>query len=266
MLNHSFAAQAFKDRGEAFFRCPADDCGNWLLAAKPGEILEIRGDKIVREKKIGLAPCGAAVCLVCKTELPRYAEPMSPGTVDPQVGQSVRAFSDGARPWRRAVVTAREASGVRVKYVQGGDEDATPRTPGGEHENRHASFVGWDALRVPVELARLAAMHDCPEDKLTQTEMDEATKRAMAQIGKQCPVCDQWIQKNDGCDWMTCGTVAHGCLGDCIRNGGCGIAFKWGSLKVADDPCGWKAASCIRDDFREILTGKTMKNRYRRMW
>ena len=81
-------------------------------------------------------------------------------------------------------------------------------------------------------------MHDCPEDKLTQTEMDEATKQAMAQIGKQCPVCDQWIQKNDGCDWMTCGTVAHGCLGDCIRNGGCGIAFKWGSLEVADDPCG----------------------------
>ena len=26
------------------------------------------------------------------------------------------------------------------------------------------------------------------------------------------------------------------------------------------------AASCIRDDFREILTGKTMQNRYRRMW
>ena len=28
----------------------------------------------------------------------------------------------------------------------------------------------------------------------------------------------------------------------------------------------YKPASCIRDDFREILTGKTMKNCYRRMW
>ncbi|KAK7249932.1 hypothetical protein SO694_00005442 [Aureococcus anophagefferens] len=206
--------RAFKDRGEAFFRCPADDCGNWLLAAKPGEIIEIRGDKIVREKKIGLAPCGAAVCLVCKTELPRYAEPMSPGTVDPRVGQSVGARSARAArgsPWRRAVVTARETSGVRVKYLQGGDEDATPRTPGGEHENRHARRY-------------------------------EATKQAMAQIGKQCPVCDQWIQKNDGCDWMTPAARpwprASRLPGDCIRNGGCGIAFKWGSLEVADDPCG----------------------------
>ena len=38
---------------------------------------------------------------------------------------------------------------------------------------------------------------------------------------------------------MSCGTQAHGKLADCLRNGGCGIAFQWNNLQVADDPCGW---------------------------
>ena len=39
---------------------------------------------------------------------------------------------------------------------------------------------------------------------------------------------------------MSCGTTAHGKLSDCLTNGGCGIAFKWGTLEVCDDPCGYK--------------------------
>ena len=73
-----------------------------------------------------------------------------------------------------------------------------------------------------------------------ELEAEKRTAAAMARLGKGCPVCGSFIQKNDGCDWMTCGTTAHGRLGDCLRNGGCGIAFKWSTLKVGDDPCGWK--------------------------
>ena len=55
---------------------------------------------------------------------------------------------------------------------------------------------------------------------------------------KKCPVCGIFIEKNEGCEWMMCGTKAHGSLKESIKNGGCGIAFNWDSLAVADDPCG----------------------------
>ena len=35
-----------------------------------------------------------------------------------------------------------------------------------------------------------------------------------------------------GCDFMMCGTVAHGKLRDAIRNGGCGYSFSWNSGKA----------------------------------
>ena len=35
---------------------------------------------------------------------------------------------------------------------------------------------------------------------------------------------------------------------------------------TADPLIAWKTASCGRDDLREILTGKTMRNRHRRAW
>ena len=37
-----------------------------------------------------------------------------------------------------------------------------------------------------------------------------------------------------------CGCESHGKLTDALRNGGCGISFKWGNLEIADDPCGFK--------------------------
>lgn len=86
-----------------------------------------------------------------------------------------------------------------------------------------------------------AVLHQCADFEGAQNvEPDEETKKLMATIGKRCPVCEQFIEKNEGCDWMMCGTKSHGFLKEVIRNGGCGIAFLWSSLQVNDDPCGWK--------------------------
>ena len=64
------------------------------------------------------------------------------------------------------------------------------------------------------------------------------------------------IEKADGCDWMLCGDKSHGnfcsfylslkttlvlktgSLANCIKFGGCGCAFQWNSLTIAQDPCG----------------------------
>ena len=310
-----FMLQAFKDRGEKFFRCPSNhNCGNWLLSAKPGEIIEVKGAKIVREKKIGLAPCGAAVCLVCHVEIPRFVKPLTKGTKEPAVGDAVRARLARQRPSvRPGVVVPGRAAAIaqimqrpavavadrlprslsRLGSFEGGDdeggdaaaEDGADNDPwmhakiekvleegavvrwatgaqsavvevavvNGEgiemranldleaaNENRHATFVAWSDIEVPLPIEQIAQAHECPEDKLSQEEMDDETRKTMESMGKRCPVCHSFIQKNDGCDWMSCGTTAHGSLKDCIRNGGCGIAFQWNSGTVADDPCGWK--------------------------
>lgn len=66
---------------------------------------------------------------------------------------------------------------------------------------------------------------------------DEESLALMAKIGKKCPVCAQFIEKNEGCDMMICGTRAHGELAEVIRNNGCGIPFMWSNLAFCDD--GW---------------------------
>eukprot|EP00929_Paragymnodinium_shiwhaense_P065780 TRINITY_DN32954_c0_g1_i2.p2 TRINITY_DN32954_c0_g1~~TRINITY_DN32954_c0_g1_i2.p2 ORF type:complete len:112 (-),score=16.80 TRINITY_DN32954_c0_g1_i2:121-456(-) len=61
---------------------------------------------------------------------------------------------------------------------------------------------------------------------------DLQTRMTMMNIGKKCPGCGQFIQKNDGCDVMMCGTTAHGRLEDALRNGGCGCIFNWGWMTL----------------------------------
>ena len=130
---------------------------------------------------------------------------------DLQVGiapvKSVRRF--GPRPKRPA---------VQVGVLAADDVEA-------DGENRHATFVAWANVEVPLPIEQIAQAHDCPEDRRSQAEMDEETRKTMEAMGKRCPACSSLIQKNDGCDWMTCGTTAHGSLADCIRNGGCGSRF-----------------------------------------
>lgn len=42
-----------------------------------------------------------------------------------------------------------------------------------------------------------------------------------------------FVVKDGGCDFMMCGTSAHGKLYDAISNGGCGHNFSWSSGKPA---------------------------------
>lgn len=50
-----------------FFSCP-DGCGDWLLPAEPGQELFQHDGRRYREAKVGVAPCGALVCLVCRCQ------------------------------------------------------------------------------------------------------------------------------------------------------------------------------------------------------
>ena len=83
----------------------------------------------------------------------------------------------------------------------------------------------------------------------------------------------RFASSDEGCDADDPACVVVVCCGDSITAGGHGGA-RWPELLQAELGKRYKIvnqgqsgpASCIRDDFREILTGKPMKNRYRRMW
>ena len=74
--------------------------------------------------------------------------------------------------------------------------------------------------------------------KATKNESDSLA--AIGKLGKQCPACKLFIEKNEGCDWMMCGDTSHGSIVKAQRNGGCGLAFQWAKMTPEDDPCGWK--------------------------
>merc|ERR1712225_105490 len=78
-------------------------------------------------------------------------------------------------------------------------------------------------LRVPAE----GYEHVCPLERHVDTKVDKASAKLMSKVCKPCPNCGVMVQKNDGCDMMMCGTVAHGSMRDAVRNGGCGFQFDW---------------------------------------
>ena len=63
------------------------------------------------------------------------------------------------------------------------------------------------------------------------TADDPASRELIAKIGKKCPACGLFIEKNAGCPSMMCGTRAHGSIRDALRNGGCAHEFDWNSMR-----------------------------------
>ena len=62
--------------------------------------------------------------------------------------------------------------------------------------------------------------------------------------GKHCPNCGAFIQKNDGCNIMMCGTTAHGRLADALAHGGCGHLFHWCAALELFNACPHDACVC----------------------
>jgi hypothetical protein len=113
------------------------------------------------------------------------------------------------------------------------------------------------------------AVHNCAAldaaQKAALIPMDDATLKVLMKIGKKCPGCGaethtgplsvpeaeymacrfhreagpvctgSFIEKNDGCDHMSCGASAHSPMALCLRNGGCGAQFLWQTLKATSD-------------------------------
>jgi hypothetical protein len=67
--------------------------------------------------------------------------------------------------------------------------------------------------------------------KVATSADDPATRALIAKIGKKCPACGMFIEKNAGCSHMKCGTRAGGSNADALRNGGCAHEFNWDSLR-----------------------------------
>ena len=63
------------------------------------------------------------------------------------------------------------------------------------------------------------------------TADDPASRELIAKIGKACPACGLFIEKNAGCSSMMCGTRAHGNIQEALRNGGCAHEFDWNSMR-----------------------------------
>ena len=82
--------------------------------------------------------------------------------------------------------------------------------------------------------------HECPKNAgekdgvsvAARAAEDASTLALLSSIGKACPCCGNFIEKNEGCDVMMCGDSAHGYLAKALQNGGCGASFKWSTLKL----------------------------------
>lgn len=102
--------------------------------------------------------------------------------------------------------------------------------------------------------------HRCGDLIAGAAEADADTLAVMATIGKKCPVCGIFIEKNEGCEFMMCGTKSHGSLKESIKSGGCGIAFNWNTLTVVDDPCGWEDLDGSKKRGRPVTARQLFKS------
>jgi hypothetical protein len=168
--------QQFKDRGEKFFRCPADGCEDWLRHSGPGKVVRVEGFAIKRQRKLGEAPCGAIVCLACQQELPRH------------------------RPIRcRDVGMVASALGTLAGFTRASNCVVSFALDDSPHKVKHGN------LRLKMSLEELADAHVCQADNLINERLDKKTQKLLKDTNvKPCPHCGFGTEKNDGCNFMTC--------------------------------------------------------------
>jgi hypothetical protein len=230
-------------RGEnknTFFACPRQ-CGNFIVeeTAQYQDVLDLnKKDASVvrwkggfkRVKKFGKCSCGCRICLPCEAEAtPVYSKAVKDRPFPVLCGQRVRvpdnSTVDGAL--RDAEIVADAGNGMWfVAWT-----DAKRGEDGKEAE---------EAAPAPVSIGDIhtqsggfehnCIVHDTKSSREADRAMEDLIKSGRF---KRCPNCGVPIEKNEGCDYMTCGTSAHGKLSDALRNGGCGYQFKWSTCTAA---------------------------------
>ena len=133
-----------------------------------------------------------------------------------------QANTTSGEEWRDATVVRTFPNGHIVKWADtDGDDEAADAVMADRQRLFGVALRG--KLRVPAE----GYEHVCPLERHVDTKVDKASAKLMSKVCKPCPNCGVMVQKNDGCDMMMCGTVAHGSMRDAVRNGGCGFQFDW---------------------------------------
>ena len=127
-------------------------------------------------------------------------------------------------------------SHLMVKFTEGGQRKLESLSP---DISQLTPALSQLRLRGAVDLKQVMLLddehfvHECAPELKRQLSTDKATLDLMNKIGKHCPNCGAFVQKNGGCNIMMCGTTAHGRLADALAHGGCGHLFHWDSLKPA---------------------------------
>ena len=86
--------------------------------------------------------CGAAVCLVCHVEIPRFVKPLTKGTKEPAVGDAVRARLARQRPSVRPGVVVPGRAAAIAQIMQRPAVAVADRLP--RSLSRLGSFEGGD--------------------------------------------------------------------------------------------------------------------------
>ena len=109
---------------------------------------------------------------------------------------------------------------AEVKWL--GDRN-NPYAAPGECECGTLVCVTCHQELVPNQIKK----HVCPANRLgkdmTENELILLHERGI----RKCPKCGAFIQKNEGCHIMMCGTNAHGKIEEARRRGGCGYEGHW---------------------------------------
>lgn len=106
---------------------------------------------------------------------------------------------------------------------------------GSQDQEGEGTAAAGVAVPLPslILISKTGFAHECPVGLTRQLSTDAETQALLQKSSKKCPNCGAFIQKNDGCNIMMCGTTAHGRLADALAHGGCGHLFHWDTLKPA---------------------------------
>jgi len=228
-------------------------------------------DGFERVMKLGKCECGARVCVKCHLEaepsgikraMQKLAEVTKEdvealekeggvdyygdldmtevaGMIGLKAGDKIKVQAEGAAGQTallEATLDHTTRSHLMVKFTEGGQRKLESLSP---DISQLTPALSQLRLRGAVDLKQVMLLddehfvHECAPELKRQLSTDKATLDLMNKIGKHCPNCGAFVQKNGGCNIMMCGTTAHGRLADALAHGGCGHLFHWDSLKPA---------------------------------